>query len=207
MKRINTLLLTGLALVTALTVSAQTMTRYVSIPGSCKVLIEGTSNIHDWTVEGNVIAGFLEVDKDALVKGTAGPVKAAVSVKITVRSLKSGKEKMDEVMQEHMKEDQFKFIEYKLDELKIVKGSLDKGLECESKGDLTISGVTKKIDLPVTITKVDDEKVKVVGKIDLKMTTFGIKPPEPKLAMGLIKTGDDVKVSIEWAIRERKEQK
>lgn len=204
MKRIQTLLLTGWAVVAALTVSAQSLTRFTSTPGS-KVTIDGTSNIHDWTVEGNVIAGYLDVDKEALKKGAAGPLKAAVAVKITVRSLKSGKEKMDEVMQEHMKADQFQFIEYKLATLKVVKGSLEKGLECESTGDLTISGVTKQINLPVTITKVDDEKIKISGKIDLKMTTFGIKPPEPKLAMGLIKTGDDVKVGIEWMLKERKE--
>lgn len=205
MKRINTVLLTAWALAAALTVSAQTTTRYTSTPGS-KVTIEGTSNIHDWTVEGNVIAGYFDVDKEALNKGAAGPLKAAVAVKITVRSLKSGKEKMDEVMQEHMKADQFQFIEYKLSELKIVKGSLDKGLECESTGELTVSGVTKKVSLPVTITKVDDEKLKIASKkVDLKMTDFGIKPPEPKLAMGLIKTGDEVKVAVEWMLKERKE--
>ncbi|WCJ60074.1 YceI family protein [Fontisphaera persica] len=205
MKRINTVLLTAWALVAALTVSAQTLTRFTSTPGS-KVTIDGTSNIHDWTVEGNVIAGYFDVDKAALQKGAAGPIKAAVAVKITVRSLKSGKEKMDEVMQEHMKADQYQFIEYKLAELKIVKGSLDKGLECESTGDLTVSGVTKKVNLPVTITKVDDEKIKIVSpKVDLKMTDFGIKPPEPKLAMGLIKTGNEVKVAVEWMLKERKE--
>jgi polyisoprenoid-binding protein YceI len=200
MKRINTVLLTAWALAAALTVSAQTST-----PGS-KVTIEGTSNIHDWTVEGNVIAGYFDVDKAALNKGAAGPLKAAVAVKITVRSLKSGKEKMDEVMQEHMKADQFSFIEYKLSELKVVKGNLESGLECESTGELTVSGVTKKINLPVTITKVDDDKIKIVSKkIDLKMTDFGIQPPQPKLALGLIKTGDEVKVAVEWTLKERKQ--
>ncbi|MCX8157846.1 MAG: YceI family protein [Verrucomicrobiae bacterium] len=205
MKRMNIVLLTGWALLAALTVSAQSLTRFTSTPGS-KVTIDGTSNIHDWTVEGNVIAGYFDVDKAALQKGAPGTLKAAVAVKITVRSLKSGKEKMDEVMQEHMKADQFQFIEYKLGELKVVKGSLEKGLECESTGELTVSGVTKKITLPVTITKVDDEKIKIVSpKVNLKMTDFGIKPPEPKLAMGLIKTGDDVKVGVEWMLKERKE--
>jgi hypothetical protein len=30
------------------------------------------------------------------------------------------------------------------------------------------------------------------------MTSFGIKPPAPKLALGLIHTDDDVKVTFEW---------
>lgn len=202
MKRITTLLLTTWALAAALTVSAQTLTRYTGAPGS-KVLIDGTSNIHDWTVEGNVIAGTLDVDKEALQKGAAGPVKADVNVIITVRSLKSGKEKMDEVMQEHMKADEFPRITYTLSELKIVKAE-GGALQCESVGNLTVSGVTNKITMPVTIAKVDDEKYKITGKIDLKMTSFKIPPPQPKLAMGLIKTGDDVKVAVEWVVRERK---
>lgn len=202
MKRTTTLLLAAWSLTAALTVSAQALTRYTSAPGS-KVTIDGTSNIHDWTVVGNVIAGTLDVDKAAIQKGAAGPVNASVNVLITVRSLKSGKETMDEVMQEHMKANEFPRITYTLSELKILKAE-GGGLQGESVGNLTVSGVTNKITMPVTITKVDDERLKITGKVDLKMTSFKIQPPQPKLAMGLIKTGDDVKVAVEWLVRERK---
>ena len=32
------------------------------------------------------------------------------------------------------------------------------------------------------------------------MTTFEVKPPAPKIALGMIKTGDDIKVSFEWLV-------
>jgi hypothetical protein len=44
----------------------------------------------------------------------------------------------------------------------------------------------------------EGNKLKFSGTNSLKMTDFGIKPPAPALALGLIKTGDDVKVSFEW---------
>ena len=42
------------------------------------------------------------------------------------------------------------------------------------------------------------EKLKTTGSTTVKMTDFGIQPPTPKFAGGLIKTGDDVKITFEW---------
>lgn len=201
MKRITLGLIAGLTAL-ALTASAQTLTSYKSAVGS-KVTIDGTSNIHDWTVEGSVISGLMEVDKDALLKGAAGVVPCKATVKIPVRSLKSGKDTMDTVMQEHMSMDKYPMIDYSLTELKVIKAGAN-GIECESKGNLIVSGATNAITMPVTIAKAGDDGLKVDGKIDLKMTAFNIKPPQPALAMGMIKTGDDVKIGISWLVKERK---
>jgi hypothetical protein len=32
----------------------------------------------------------------------------------------------------------------------------------------------------------------------LKMTDFGIQPPSPAVALGLIKTADEVTINFEW---------
>ena len=36
------------------------------------------------------------------------------------------------------------------------------------------------------------------------MTSYKVDPPAPKLALGLIKTGDDVKLVFEWVLAQRK---
>ena len=72
--------------------------------------------------------------------------------------------------------------------------------EFDTTGDLTISGVKKSIQMPVTIERTDGGKLKISGAIALKMTDFKIEPPAPKIAMGLIKTGDDVKLTLEWVL-------
>ena len=175
--------------------------KYGGQPGS-QVKIDGTSNIHDWTVTGQIISGFMEVstDFDKDLK-TLAPLPK-VEVTIPVRSLKSGNKKMDEVMQEHMNMKANPKIEYKLTAmtLKSEPKSPNGPAEYASTGDLTVSGVKKSIEMPVTIERVDAGKLKVKCTITMKMTDFGIKPPSPKIAMGLISTGDEVKLAIEWLL-------
>lgn len=175
--------------------------KYLAKPGS-EVKIDGTSNIHDWTVTGQIISGSMEVSPafDQDLK-TLDPVPK-VEVTIPVRSLKSGNKVMDEVMQEHMNMKEHRSIQYALTAMTLkTEPKTPKGpAEYTSTGDLTISGTKKPIEMPVTIERLADGRLKVVGSIAFKMSDFGVKPPEPKLAMGLIKTGDEVKIAIEWVL-------
>src|SRR3982751_6101463 len=84
-------------LVSALSLQAQNLVHYDAQPGS-RVKIDGTSTVHDWTVEGAIIGGFLELDP-ALVTGTPKPGKVDAKVQATIpaRSLhnKNGYKGMD----------------------------------------------------------------------------------------------------------------
>jgi polyisoprenoid-binding protein YceI len=176
------------------------MVRYDAQPVGSKAKMEGTSTIHDWSMESSVIGGFMEVDakfpESALTDSAAARPK--VEAFIPVRSFKSYNKRMDEVMQEHMNEPKYKKIEYKLVELKPKSAAGATGaLQFEATGTLTINGATKTNTMPVTIEK-KDGKIKVTGSVSLKMTDFGVKPPNPSIGLGLIKTGDDIKVTIEW---------
>ena len=203
MKTINARTALSLALVVAAAVAAQAAetVKYVAQPGS-QVKIDGTSNIHDWTVTGRIISGSMEVspefEKD-LKTLTPAP---KVDVTIPVRTLKSNNAKMDEVMQEHMNMKAHRNIEYQLTGMTLKsepKGPNGPG-EYVSTGNLTIAGSKKAIEMPVTIERMDGGKLKVKGSIPIKMTDYGIKPPSPALAMGLIKTGDEVQVAVEWVL-------
>jgi hypothetical protein len=46
----------------------------------------------------------------------------------------------------------------------------------------------------------DDRKIKISGTTSVKMSAFKIEAPAPKIAMGMIKTGDDVKLIFDWVI-------
>ena len=179
---------------------AQTV-RYDAQPVGSKTKIEGTSTIHDWTMESAVIGGFMEVDakfpESALTDANAA--KPKVEVFMPVRSFKSYAKKMDEVMQEHMNEPKYKKIEYKLIELKPKSAAGATGaLQFEAVGAITVNGTTRTNTMPVTIEK-KDGKLKITGSAPLKITSFGVKPPAPSIAgVSLIKTGDDIKVSFEW---------
>ena len=173
--------------------------RYTPVPNSSKLRMDGTSTIHDWHAETDIIGGFMEFDAtfaDALGKGVPATVKPRVEVKIPVRSLKSsGGKRMDAVMQEHMKFEQFKAIEYKVLELTPKAGAAG---QFEAKGALTVAGITRTNTMPVTFERVEN-KLKITGTATIKMTDHGIKPPAPEIAgISLIRTGDDLTLKFEW---------
>jgi polyisoprenoid-binding protein YceI len=192
----------GLAVLVAQPGRAADIVRYNAQPAGSKVKMEGTSTIHDWTMESALVGGFMEVDaafpESALTNAQAA--KPSIQVSMLVRSFKSYTTKMDEVMQEHMNATKFPKIEYRLVELKPKsEGGAAGALQFDAVGALTVSGTTRTNTMPVTIEHVDGGKLKVSGSTPLKMTDFGVKPPAPSiLGMPVIKTGDDIKISFEW---------
>lgn len=179
----------------AASLAAADTIHYGPVPNGSKLRMDGTSTIHDWHADTDVIGGTLDLEATFPEAGGAATITPKVEVKIPVRSLKSsGGKRMDAVMQEHMKYPDNKTIEYR------VLGLAPKGAggKYEATGALTVAGTTKTNTMAVTIEKVQETKLKVTGVVSLKMTDFGISPPAPDIGLGLIKTGDDVKLTFEW---------
>ncbi|HWV99889.1 MAG TPA: YceI family protein [Candidatus Acidoferrum sp.] len=218
--KLRTLIAGNLALLLLAGLSVQAAdeaTRFYARAGS-KLRLEGTSNIHDWQVESSLIGGYLEVGPGFPVEpgqaAAPGKVQAQAEPFVMVRSLKSlekdGKpysDRMDEVMYEHLKaqDDQKARITFHLADLTLKEPakSKDAPYVFEAKGDLVVGGVTNQLTMPVNILPLGDKKLKVTGATSVKMTDFKIDPPAPKIALGMIKTGDDVKVSFEWMVGQR----
>ena len=189
------------ALLCAAALCAAELTKFTAQPGS-KVKIDGTSTVHDWTVEGGIIAGAMELDPAFAAdptKAKPGKVAAKVDATIPVRTIKSGKSSMDNIMHAAMKQPFHPQIKYRLTELtlKETPKTADAPWEFDSKGELVVAGVTNAVAFPVTMTR-NDKTIKTTGSTSVKMTSFGIQPPAPAVALGLIKTGDDVKLTFEW---------
>jgi hypothetical protein len=53
------------------------------------------------------------------------------------------------------------------------------------------------------VTPQGEKKLKITGTANIKMTDFKIEPPAPKIALGLIKTGDPVKIIFDWNVMQR----
>ena len=63
--------------------------------------------------------------------------------------------------------------------------------------------MTNKVSFPVTIELVETNKIKVNATVPLKMTAFKIDPPAPNIGLGLMRCGDDIKIIIDWTLKER----
>ena len=178
--------------------------RYESQPGTV-VTMDGTSNIHDWTVKGGIIKGFIESDSgfpESATKPGANSPPPKVEATIPVRTLKStvsvGSKRMDEVMQEHLNMAKHPNIEYRLLALKPKEGASGGAVQFDATGALTVAGVTRTNTTPVTFTRTNNNQLRVTLTTTLKMGDYGVKPPSPSLAMGMIKTSEEVKISIDW---------
>jgi polyisoprenoid-binding protein YceI len=185
---------------------ADTVT-YKALPRGSSMKIDGTSTIHDWTVESLVIGGSMELDSNFPIDPSKDVPKdlkltPKVDVFIPVRQLKSNHSTMDTVMHNDMNAETHPRIEYKVLEM-TPKGKEGNGIKFGTKGTITCNGVTTTNDFDVIITKVDDKKLKVSGTTKVKMTDYKIQPPAPKIALGAIKTGDDVKLTWEWLTQEK----
>jgi hypothetical protein len=208
-------------LTTAALQAADQMTTYLARPGS-KMRIEGTANIihPTWAIESPMIGGMLEVGPGFPTEpgqaATPGKIEASGKAFISVRSLKSVEadgrpysDRMDEVTYEHLKEAEFKLINYKLTELtlKEVPKTKDAPYVFDSTGDLTVAGTTKTIKMPVNILPGVDPKAKkleITGNITFKMTDFKVAPVDINLVVGHITTGDDVKLVFKWILWQKK---
>lgn len=178
-------------------------------PGST-VRLDGTSTVHDWTMEGRLIGGSVEVQADFPVEPGQQvepgelEVDAKAFIPITsLRSVKDGKpysSKMDDIAHEKLGKPDHKTIAYELDSLQLKSSPESAGAPYtfDSKGRLIVGGVTNSIEFPVKVTPMADGKVKFATSTSVRMSDYGIDPPAPKLALGMIKTGDEVQITIEW---------
>ena len=191
------------ALLLALPAAAQSV-RYEPQGTGSKVSIAGTSTLHNWTVDGTTIRGFIEADANFPESALIDPKAARpdVRVSIPVETLKSFDALMDEVMQDHMDMEKYPNIEYQITELRPKSAPGTTGpLKFDAAGVLTVSGTAQAVTIPVTIERIDASSMKIAGSAPLKMTDFGVAPPAPRiLGMPTIKTGDDIKVSFEWLV-------
>lgn len=184
-------------------------TVYKSSPLGNKVRIAGSSNIHDWTMDGTLIGGSfilpegVELDStQAAITGLKGDkLDARADVAIPVNSMQSGTDGMDSVMQQAMNAKDHPRIQYHLTEL-VSKGSHTAGtpFQFEAKGELSLNGVTNKITMPVTIENEAKNKLKISGSTPLKMSDFKVPPP---VKFGVFTTVDDVKISFDWLVVRR----
>jgi hypothetical protein len=188
------------------------MTRLQVIQGSW-LKIEGTTSIYDWRARSSDLAGFMEAAPGVLgvraAVGGATENRSWAEMSLPVRSLKSidldgepFSKTLDETIHLALRAEVQPIIHYRLLELvqrrSVAGGAQD---QFESKGELSLAGVTNGVSMPVTV-RADGRNFKVVGSATVKMSAFKIKPRLPALVdPGPMRYGDDVKVSFELLLQ------
>ncbi len=196
----------AVAAIVATNAFAENTAIYSAKAKGSKCTIAGTSTVHDWTMDSANISGSIEADENfpesALTNSAAA--KPKVSVSMPVRTFKSGKQTMDDRMQEEMNVTKHPKYEYRLIELKPKsKAGATGKLEFDAVGALTIIGNTVTNTMPVTIEK-KGTNIVIIGSTPIKMTDYKMKPPVIKiLGLEAMSVGDDLKINFEWQLAKK----
>ncbi len=147
-----------------------------------KFFVDGTSSIHDWTIESNEVDGKLNVDATGSV--------TSVELTMKAESLKSGKSGMDKKVYEAFDTKKNPSIAFKSTDITMNPDG-NGGI---TKGTLTMAGSTGTVEVPFTLDSSSGNWV-FTGEVVMLMTTFDMSPPTAMF--GTIKSGDEVKVRFE----------
>ncbi len=190
---------------------AEYTVRYEPAPGESAVQLLGTSNLHDWTIKGTVIEGYVDVNEtcqlNPKVQELTGLNQVMASVKthaeIPVPSLKSGHSGMDKNTYKALKSDQYPRIIYNLDQISIRTQPQPPQMTAtfDTVGRLSVAGATRTIPMTVTAEPLDDTQFRVSGQIAVKMTDFGIRPPTA--LFGTLRTGDAMTIEFSWVLNRK----
>ena len=152
-----------------------------------KLSIDGTSSVHDWTIEAEQFTG----KADVTIENSALKEINSLSFNIPVKGLKSGKSSMDDNTYEALKEEDHPVIKYKFRSMDNVKAD-GNTTTMTTKGALTIGGITKIVTMNVKANT--SNGIAFSGDITFKMSVFEIDPPTA--VFGTIKTGDEVTIKF-----------
>lgn len=166
----------SLFLAAALLVVSTSVSQAQALPfaSTSKMWVDGTSTVHDWTVNVERVSGTLFQN---------GTKIDSVKITVPVNSMKSGKSGMDDKVYEALKSNRFPNISIVGKNIDLSSGS------AVVQASVTIAGATKVV--PVTVKRaVAGSVATYTGSVNLKMTDFKVAPPTAML--GAIKAGDAI---------------
>jgi polyisoprenoid-binding protein YceI len=178
-----------LVLLTNLILSAFTQESLRLLPADSRIIITGTSNLHDWeeTVGQFEVALVMKFEKNEIL----GIDRVHFSCKSA--SISSDNSIMTNKTMDALRTDKYPEIVFtmvSLDKLTSTYGKFSGVLT----GDLDLAGVKKRISIAFS-GHYENHRIKITAARDINLNDFNIKPPTAM--MGALKTGENVVISFQ----------
>lgn len=163
-----------------------------------RVWFDGTSTLRSWSCSADQVDATLTSASDAVLSETLEGKKVAGSVQVDfpVSRLECKNGTMNEHMGKALKAKEFGGIRFAMTNYEVTKSTSVSGT---LHGTLTLAGSTMPVVVPVQFAPAADGAVRVTGKVPVKMTDWGIKPPT--LMLGSIKVGPVVTVNFDLLLQ------
>jgi polyisoprenoid-binding protein YceI len=192
MRARTVLLLSSLALPAPPCLQAQAG---ITVSPESRVILHGRSNVNSFSCATSTFQTSIRIDS---AEGSEARAKSVVRLTVTVpvRSLDCGRARMNDDMFRALKADSFPEIRYVLTTYDVEEHSASvDSVVIHSVGELTVAGVTKRIELQVNGNRNDSGSLRGAGGVKLLMTDFGIRPPTA--FFGAIRTKNALEVGVE----------
>ncbi len=180
----------------------RTKIEYIALAKS-RIWIDGSSTINDFSCSSDKIKGFGYLkpnqNADQQIKSSDSSI---VDITVSVKSFDCGVEGMNDDMHDALKYERYPLIKYKLLNADVVsrKDSLsDAKFTLNTKGELSIAGVTNIVNILMHVEKLNDGTYHLIGHEPLSMYDFNITPPSA--FFGLIKAHDKLTVYFDLYAR------
>lgn len=152
--------------------------------------VSGSSTVRNWTCSAQGVIAVTPGTSAIPAPGFASGVQAA-TVTVPLKAFKCPNDEMTQHLNEAMKSAEFPEVVYRLEKYDIA------GTQAQATGTMTITGVSKPVSVPVTLTA-SDKGVQVEGNTKLEFATFNIEPPA--VFLGMLKVGPQIRVSFKGTI-------
>ncbi|MDQ7008068.1 MAG: YceI family protein [Acidobacteriota bacterium] len=169
-----------------LPVLAQTV-EYELLAGSSEVGFEGASTLHDFTGRTTQVSGRVRFDP----RDPGRQPRAHIEVQAA--SLDTDNKGRDRQMYKRLETDRYPLIAFDLEDFELGAREDAGSLSGIARGTISIHGVSRPLAMEVTLLPEEGDGWKVVGRADLEMPAFSIKPPR---VLGFIKVDPRVTIFI-----------
>jgi polyisoprenoid-binding protein YceI len=179
------------------TIGASAQQDFVLDKENSKLIVSGTSNLHDWEMEAETFSVATNL------KMNDGTIEEVSSVNFTclVSDITSDKRIMNSKAHDALQEKKHPEIKFQLNSSDAVKLSDGK---IELTGTLTIAGKSKKVNITSNYQPEGTNKLAVSGEVSLKMTDFGIEPPTAMF--GAVETDDKITVKYSFEFNKSRDE-
>jgi hypothetical protein len=173
-----------------------------------RLWIEGRSNINQFDCIANEYSGQAIVTNTAVTKNenTEFRNELDINVEILVDGFECGRNRMNRDLKDALKSDQYPKIifEYEDAEILSIPEYESDSYRMLVSGDLTVAGVTRRIEFETNGLYRNDGRMEAMGKKEIKMTDYNVVPPSG--LFGLVKAQDELTVHFDIiAIPKQKE--
>jgi polyisoprenoid-binding protein YceI len=171
----------------------------VELQPGAELAIDGKSTVRDFTCRAREVKAQLtpgNAEGSLALEQLTGALRE-VQLEIAVAKLDCANATMNEHMLNAMQATQHPTLRFRMSSYEV--GAVKDGqVPLRIKGELTMAGTTRPVDLQASGTAGLDGELRVRGRYTLRMTEWGVKPPT--LMLGAMKVFDPVVIRFDFTL-------